>query len=101
MKFYVIGDQDTLLGFQLVGLEGEEVHSAEEAREALQRAFQIEDLGIIIITERIAATIRNLVDQYVYKKTFPLIIEIPDREGPVEGRQSIRELIRAAVGVHL
>jgi V/A-type H+-transporting ATPase subunit F len=101
MKFYVIGDSDTVLGFQLVGLEGEEVRSPEEAQEALKKAFQIEGLGIIIITERIASTIRNLVDQYVYKATFPLIIEIPDREGPVEGRKSIRELIRAAVGVHL
>jgi V/A-type H+-transporting ATPase subunit F len=101
MKFYVIGDKDTLLGFQLVGLEGEEVETAEEAREALNRAFQIEGLGIVIITERIASTIRSLVDQYVYTKTFPLIIEIPDRQGPVEGRKSIRELIRSAVGVHL
>ena len=101
MKFYVIGDKDTLLGFQLVGLEGEEVHTAEEAKDALERAFQIEGLGIVVITERVASTIRSLVDQYIYKTTFPLIIEIPDREGPVEGRKSIRELIRAAVGVHL
>jgi V/A-type H+-transporting ATPase subunit F len=101
MKFYVIGDKDTLLGFQLIGLEGEEVRTAEEAKDALERAFQMEGLGIVIITERVASTIRSLVEQYIYKTTFPLIIEIPDRKGPVEGRKSIRELIRAAVGVHL
>ena len=101
MKFYVIGDEETVLGFQLVGIEGKAVHSPEETRESLENAFKEEGLGIIIITERVASTVRSLVDQYIYKTTFPLIIEIPDREGRMEGRGSIRDMIRSAVGVHL
>jgi V/A-type H+-transporting ATPase subunit F len=101
LQFYVIGDEDTVLGFQLVGVEGEIVDTPEESREALKRAFAKEDLGVIVITERIAARIRGDVDRYVYKTTFPLIIEIPDRLGPMEGRGSIRDMIRAAVGVSL
>jgi hypothetical protein len=30
-----------------------------------------------------------------------LIIEIPDRLGPMEGRGSIRDLIRTAVGINM
>ncbi len=101
MKFYVIGDEETVLGFQLVGIEGKVVHTPEETRESLEDAFKKEGLGIIIITERTASTVRSLVDQYIYKTTFPLIIEIPDREGKMEGRGSVRDLIRAAVGIHL
>ena len=101
LKFYVIGDEDTVLGFQLVGVEGQIVHTAEEAREALEKAFAKDDLGVIVISERIAARIRSDVDRYLYKTTFPLIIEIPDRQGPLEGRGSIRDTIRAAVGVSL
>ena len=99
MKFYVIGDEDTVLGFRLAGVDGEIVRTAGETKEALERAFQMEDLGVIIIPERLAGAVRQQVDQYVYKTTFPLIIEIPDRFGPVEGRPEIRDLIRAAVGV--
>lgn len=101
MKFYVIGDEDTVLGFRLAGVEGEVVQTPERAVEALKSAFQMEGLGIIILSERLAATIRHEVDMYIYKTTFPLIIEIPDRLGPVEGRGSVRDLIRAAVGVRL
>ena len=101
MKFYVIGDEDTVLGFRLAGVEGEVVRTPEEASRSLERAFQEEGLGVIIIPERIAAEIRQHVDRYVYKTSFPLIIEIPDRLGPMEERGSIREMIRAAVGVSL
>ncbi|MBN2414752.1 V-type ATP synthase subunit F [bacterium] len=101
MKFYIIGDEDTVLGFRLAGIEGRHVDTPEEAREALDAAFHLEDIGIIVITERTAQSIREQVDRYTYTTTFPLIIEIPDRLGPLEGRGSIREMIRAAVGVHL
>ena len=101
MKFYVIGNEETVLGFQLVGIEGEIVTNADEANAALAKAFETEGLGIIIITERIADMIRQQVDLYVYKTTFPLIIEIPDQHGPVEGRGSVRDMIRAAVGINI
>ena len=101
MKFYVIGDEETVLGFRLAGVEGEVTRTEEEARQALERAFRMEDLGVVIIPERVAATIRHEVNQYLYKTTFPLIIEIPDRLGPLEGRGSVRDLVRAAVGVKL
>ena len=101
LKFYTIGDKETVLGFSLVGVPGQVVESPEEAIEALDTAFKTEGLGIIILSERIAHQIREHVNQYLYKTSFPLIIEIPDREGPMEGRGSVRDQIRAAVGVHL
>ena len=101
MKFTVIGDEDTVLGFRLAGIEGEVVRTPEETRTSLERAFRTEGMGVIIIPERVASSIRQTVERYVYKTTFPLIIEIPDRLGPMEGRGSVRDLIRAAVGVHL
>ena len=101
LQFYVIGDEDTVLGFRLAGVDGEVAKTPDDARNALSRAFEKEGLGVIIIPERIAAKIRESVDQYLYKTTFPLIIEIPDRHGAMEGRGSIRDLIRAAVGVQM
>ncbi len=101
LKFYVIGDEDTVLGFSLAGIQGKVATNPEEAKEALEQAFHIEGLGVIVIPERLAATIRQDVDKYFYKTTFPLIIEIPDRQGPLEDRGSVRDLIRAAVGISI
>ncbi len=102
MKFYVIADENTVTGFKLVGLEGEVVESADEAREAMSKAFSSDsDIGIIITTERIAASIHEEMEQYTFGHTFPLVIEIPDREGPLEGRVSIRQMVRSAVGVNI
>ena len=64
MKFYVIADENTMTGFKLVGLEGEVVETADEAREALVKAFSSDDLGIVIITERIAASIREEMEEF-------------------------------------
>jgi V/A-type H+-transporting ATPase subunit F len=101
MQFYVIADENTVTGFKLVGLEGEAVESPEGAREALSKAFESSDIGIIIITERIADSIRGEIEDFTYGRAFPLIIEVPDREGPLEGRVSIREMVNTAVGVKI
>ncbi len=101
MKFYVIGDSNTVLAFQLVGVEGEIVQSPEQTQSALEKAFTRKDLGIVIIPERIANLVRSLVDKHTYKGAFPLLIEIPDMKGPMEGRKTIQELVGRAVGVHV
>jgi len=99
MHFYVIGDESTVTGFGLAGVEGEVVETTEEAREALKKAFATPDIGIIIVTEKLAAGMREEMEEYVFGRSFPLVIEIPDRTGPIEGRVSIRQMVRSAVGV--
>jgi V/A-type H+-transporting ATPase subunit F len=101
LKFFVIGDEDTVLGFSLVGIEGEIARTPEDVRTSLEKTIKKEDIGIIIVSESLAETIRHEFDQYVYKTSFPLIIEIPDRSGPIENRATVREMIRTAVGVHI
>ena len=101
MKFYVIADENTVTGFNLVGLEGEAVESPEGAREALAKAFESSDTGIIIITERIADSIREDIEEFTFGHAFPLIIEVSDRRSLVEGRVSIRELVNSAVGIKI
>ena len=99
MQFYVIADEHTVTGFKLVGIDGEVVESADEAREALKKAFSSTEIGIIVLTEKIASSVREDVEEFVFGHSFPLIIEIPDRTGPMEERISIRQMVRSAVGV--
>ena len=101
MTYYVIGDDDTVLGFGMVGVRGAAVMDADQAETAFRQALQDRDVGILIITERIAELIRPLVDRFVFSERFPLVVEIPDRGGPIEGKPGIREMVNEAIGVKL
>jgi V/A-type H+-transporting ATPase subunit F len=98
-RFYVIGDESTVSGFGLAGVDGQVVETVEEAREALKKAFAAPDIGIVIIPERLAAGMREDVEKCVFGCAFPLVVEIPDREGPMEKRVSIHQMVRSAVGI--
>ncbi|MBN2440465.1 MAG: V-type ATP synthase subunit F [Spirochaetales bacterium] len=101
MNYFVIGNEDTVLGFGLVGVKGITVRSKDEAEQAFHKALSDQETGIIIISERIADLIRPLVDKYLFTEKFPLIVEIPDREGPMEGKPGIREMVNEAIGIKL
>ena len=99
MRFYVIGDEETVLGFSLCGIEGRVVSTRVGCGQALESALTGGDVGVILITERVANLARDLLEPLIYGARFPLILEIPDRHGPLEGRPTIREVARSAIGV--
>jgi len=101
VKYYVIGDQDTVLGFGLVGVEGIAVSSPEDVAAAFERAVGDKDIGIMIFTETAAQMIRTKVDQYIFTEDFPLVVEIPDRKGPAPDRPDMRSLVNQAIGINI
>lgn len=101
MKYSIIGDEDTVLGFGMVGVSGKVVENADEAERAFQALLKDKETSIIIITERIADMIRSTVDKYLFTVSFPLIVEIPDRNGTKPGRPGIKEMVNAAIGLKL
>ena len=101
MKVAVIGDRDTISGFKLAGCVGYVVNTPQEAREELQRQAAQTDIGLILITERIAEQIRPTFKRITQTFKTP-ILEIPDKSGPLaEKSEAIDELIRRAVGVEI
>ena len=101
MKYAIIGDEDTVLGFEMVGVSGSVVHDAEEAQRAFTSLLEDKEVGIVIITECVADMIRTTVDKYLFTMSFPLICEIPDRTGRSPDRPNIREMVNAAIGIKL
>ena len=101
MKFHCIADEDTVRGFRLAGIEGVSVDTAAEAEQAVRRAAENPDIGILILTDLVAAEIRPLVDDIRVNRSRPLITEIPGPDGPLPGRKTLRQLVQEAVGIHL
>lgn len=100
MRYFVIADEDTVLGFSLVGTRGMSASNAREAADALHKALENQEYGIIIITQEIAQMIRREVDRYMFSETFPLIVEIPDRSSGYVSKD-LKALVNEAIGVSL
>ncbi len=100
MQYYVIGDQDTVLGFSLVGVSGTQATTPLEAKNAWENALGDKEYGIIIITEDVAEMIRATVDRYLFSESFPLVVEIPAIGKEGKGRD-LREMVNQAIGVSL
>jgi len=96
----VVADRVTVTGFELGGIK--ETHAVKDAQEA--KKF-IEDLtkqgfSIIITTEKIGDEIREFIDRITKNKTLPVIVEVPDKTGPIErAADPIKELVKRAIGI--
>lgn len=101
MKYAIIGDEDAIIGFGILGIPGKIATNADEAKRAFSEILEDRNTGIIIITERVADMIRQIINKYLLTSDFPLVIEIPDRNGAKEDRSSIKEMVNAAIGIKL
>ncbi|HUS57615.1 MAG TPA: V-type ATP synthase subunit F [Planctomycetota bacterium] len=101
MKYHVIADEDTVLGFHYAGIEGTVVESPEQARRVFREKVADAAVGIIIMTERAAETVGGEVQQIMYQSARPVIVQIPGPEGPLPSRRSLQQLIQEAVGIKL
>lgn len=99
MHYYVIGDEDTVLGFRFAGVPGEVVATASEAHDALQRVLRAGNVKILIMTETIADLIRPEVNAVRFDFVLPLLVEVPGPGGPSPARKDLLALIREAVGI--
>ncbi len=101
MKFYCIADADTVRGFRLAGVAGEAVDSDAEAADALERAARRPDLGIVVLTDEVAAGIREAVDAHRMERARPLLVEVPGPAGRMPGRKTLRQFVQEAVGIRI
>jgi V/A-type H+-transporting ATPase subunit F len=103
MKIVAMGDTNTVTGMQLTGIKDTRiVETTEQVAQTLREFSQREDVGVILITERLAVQVQDQITRIQEEKPYPIIVEIPDKEGKLEMETStLRELVRRAVGVEL
>ena len=80
---YVIGDSDMITGFRLVGVQGAEVNSADEASQALNKALSRNDLAIIIISEEFSTQplMQETIEKIRQERKNMLIVEDSGKQG--------------------
>lgn len=100
MKVAVLGDTDTVIGFSLAGIKIKKVADKKNVKNKIEEFIKKGDIGLIIITESLAEEIRSEIDE-LRKKLYPIIVEIPDKKGPMERKDPIISLIKRTVGVDI
>ena len=102
MRFHLISDNvDTQIGMRLAGIDGVVVHEAAEVRKALNEAIEMDDVAVILITERLLTLCPEMVYDLKLNCKRPLIVEIPDRHGNGRTKDSITRYVREAIGVKI
>ena len=101
MKYFCIADEDTVRGFRLAGVAGQAVASAPEAAQAIESAAAQLDCAVIVLTEKVADSIRPQVERIRFESLRPLLIEVPGPEGTLPGRKRLRQLAQEAVGINM
>ena len=99
-KIAVMGDRDSVLGFQALGMDVYPTQDRQQARQTLHRLAQ-EDYAIIYMTEQLAQEITGDIDRYKDELT-PAVILIPGRQGSLGiGADALQQAVERAVGANI
>ncbi len=111
MNYFVIGEREIVLGFNLAGVQGKPVSNRQEALDAFNlHTGQVNDMRasveserpkVLIITEDVADMLAEEIQVWQMKGKSPLIVEIPGLNGHIPGRKTLTDSIREAVGINV
>jgi V/A-type H+/Na+-transporting ATPase subunit F len=102
MQIYLISDnRDTLVGMRLAGVKGTIVNDKKEAEKLLEGLLKNKNVGIVLITERLAVGMREKIDYIKIKRDLPLLVEIPDRFGSIKDENYITSYIKDSIGINV
>ena len=102
MRFTLISDNhDTAVGMRLAGIEGVITHDREGVIAALNKAVENEEIGAVLITEKLVSLASDIIDEFKLGRSRPLVLEIPDRHGSGRAGDSITRDIREAIGIKI
>lgn len=100
MRISVVGDYDTVMGFSFAGIKEKRVVNEKNVKSAMEDLMKKDDIGLIIITERMAEIVRSDIEEW-REKLYPIIVEIPDKMGTIDRKDPIISLIKRTVGVDI
>jgi len=113
MDYFFIGEAELVTAFRFVGISGISVQNSGDAVDAFRRMTEsfdettgavlpdMEFCRVLIITEEVADWLGDTLVRWQLKDRYPLIVEIPGLLGRHEGRKTLVESIREAIGVRV
>ena len=109
MEYYFLGDEELVTAFRFIGIHGMAVRDADDAvavfKDITEGAHNTGEapLGchVLIVTEETAVWLGDYLIDWQLSGRYPLIVEIPGISGKQEGRKTLVDSIREAIGIHI
>ena len=89
------------MGMRLAGIEGTVVHEADEVKNVLKQVTSDNEIGIVLVSEKLVKLCPDVIYDIKLHTKFPLIVEIPDRHGQTDITQSITQYVEDAIGIKI
>jgi V/A-type H+-transporting ATPase subunit F len=110
MEYYFIGDPEILTGFRFAGVDGSAADNAGQALalfrkittgydDTLAAALPVPECKALILTEEVALWLGDELTRWQLSGRYPLVVEIPGILGRMEGRKTLVDSIREAIGI--
>ncbi|MEM4137060.1 MAG: V-type ATP synthase subunit F [Candidatus Anstonellaceae archaeon] len=98
-KIIVIGDELSITGFKLAGVQESYIaDSAKQAEELLNKFLSDQSIGIIIILDKLLDQVDWKIKRKIEQVAKPIVVAIPSKDGPIEEEVSLAKLIKRALG---
>ena len=117
MDFYFLGDEELVTAFRFIGIEGMAVKDSGEAVAVFRKLTEgwnetagvvlpdslpsAESCQVLIVTEETADWLGDYMIDWQLSGRYPLLVEIPGINGRLEGRKTLVDSIREAIGIHV
>ncbi|MCL1793829.1 MAG: V-type ATP synthase subunit F [Oscillospiraceae bacterium] len=102
MKMFVLSDNsDTWAGMRLAGVDGAILHQKKEVEEKIKELLKSDEVGVILITEKLRLLCGEYVNNVMLERKTPLFLEIPDRHGFGRSKTSITDYIKKSIGLKI
>jgi len=101
MKILVLGSAEMTAAFAMGGMDGRAVRDRAGLRAELEKCRRREEIGILVIEEKLARLEQDEIDRLKLDPQAPLIVEVPGFEGPLPERQTPLDVVRRALGISL
>ena len=98
-SFHIIGDRDSVLGFQLAGVTASPVATEAEARTAFRTMLDGKVCEILIVTDRVGKWLAAEITEHRRAAKPPFLVHVGDIWGTAAPRRSLESLIQEAVGI--
>lgn len=101
MKFRLVTDsRDALTGMRLAGIEGVYAQTAQDAERELKACVADESIGIILVTQGIAARCGELIDSLKLGESSTLVVTVPGSKNE-QTDDNIMRYVREAIGIKI